>query len=189
MELFNQRHLLILDLDETLIHAKENGEPHGLPPPNITIPEFKIWKRPFLDAFIAKITDWFDVAIWTSSSKAYAEAVIPHIFPAPALLIFAWSRSKCTLHYDYEYEEYFWRKNLNKVKRPFSRSLEQILVIDDSPKKLDSHYGNLISVLPFEGSMQDTELRDILPFLEWIRSVPNVRVIEKRYWRNFQGES
>jgi TFIIF-interacting CTD phosphatase-like protein len=186
MEPVNPRHLLILDLDETLIHAKEKGEIHELPPPDISIPTYHIWKRPFLNFFIEKITDWFEVAVWTSSSKSYAEAVIPHIFPDPDQLIFVWSRSKCTLHYDHEDEEYFWRKNLDKVKRPFRRSLEQILVIDDSPKKLDRHYGNLISVLPFEGSACDTELRDILPFLEWIRSVPNVRIIEKRHWHNFR---
>ncbi len=189
MQLLNQRHLLILDLDETLIHAKENAETVELPPPSFTIPGYQIWKRPFVDAFIEKIMDWFDVAVWTSSSNSYAEAVIPQIFPNPDRLIFVWSRSKCTLHYDHDLWEYSWRKNLDKVKRQFKRSLEHILIIDDSSKKLDRHYGNLISVLPFKGSMQDTELRDILPFLEWIRSAPNVRVIEKRNWHNFQGES
>lgn len=189
MQFLNQRHLLILDLDETLIHAIENGETNELPPPNIIIPKYQIWKRPFLDAFVETITDWFDVAVWTSSSKFYADAVIPQIFPDPDQLIFVWSSSKCTLHYDHEFHDYFWRKNLDKVKRRFKRSLEQILIIDDSPKKLDRHYGNLISVLPFKGSLQDTELRDILPFLEWMRSAPNVRVIEKRDWHNFRGES
>ncbi len=185
MDSTNQRHLLILDLDETLLYAKEKDEKHELPSPDIAIPEYDVWKRPFLDAFIERSMDWFDVAVWTSSSQSYADAVIPYIFPSPERLVFVWTRTQCTPHTDYKYGQYYWRKNLDKVRRRLKRPLERVLIIDDSPKKLDRHYGNLIGVLPFQGNTEDTELRDILPFLDWIRFAPNVRVIEKRAWRGF----
>ena len=57
MDLANERHLLILDLDETLLYAKEKGGKHALPPPDITILEYHIWKRPFLDAFLERSMD------------------------------------------------------------------------------------------------------------------------------------
>jgi RNA polymerase II subunit A small phosphatase-like protein len=97
-----------------------------------------------------------------------------------------WTCSQCTLSFNQEYHEHFWRKNLDKVKRHLKRPLEQILMIDDNPEKLDRHYGNLIMVLPYKGNVVDTELRDILPFLHWMCTIPNVRLIEKRYWRTFQ---
>jgi RNA polymerase II subunit A small phosphatase-like protein len=59
-------------------------------------------------------------------------------------------------------------------------------MIDDTPQKLERHYGNLIRVSPFEGDSSDNELRNLLPYLNWLRSFDNVRTIEKRWWRNFK---
>lgn len=67
--------------------------------------------------------------------------------------------------------------------------LKRVLMIDDSPEKLSQHYGNLMHVRPFEGDMSDTELIDIIPFLEWIADQPNFRSIEKRGWRKFDPSS
>jgi TFIIF-interacting CTD phosphatase-like protein len=58
-----------------------------------------------------------------------------------------------------------------------------ILDLDDSPEKAEQHYGNLLPITPFTGDPTDTELRAILPYLDWIRTVENTRIIEKRYWR------
>ena len=59
-------------------------------------------------------------------------------------------------------------------------------MLDDSPEKLARHYGNHIRVRAFTGDAKDTELRDLLPFLNGLRSVENVRTVEKRHWRQFQ---
>ncbi len=42
-------------------------------------------------------------------------------------------------------------------------------------------YGNRLRVL--EGQPGDTELRDLLPFLDWLRSVEDVRAVDKQLWR------
>jgi TFIIF-interacting CTD phosphatase-like protein len=183
-----QRQLLILDLDETLIHAKAVEERHELPPPDIQLPAYHIWRRPYLAAFIETLTGWFDIAVWTSSNKAYAEVVVPHLFPDPQQLRFVWTRMHCTQYIHPVYQHFSWRKNLDKVKRRFQIPLERVLMLDDSPEKLDRHYGNLLPILPFEGDMHDTELRDILPYLDWIRTMPNVRILEKRMWRSYRRE-
>jgi RNA polymerase II subunit A small phosphatase-like protein len=59
-------------------------------------------------------------------------------------------------------------------------------MLDDSPKKVASHYGNHLLVQPFLGDLKDSDLRDILPFLEWLRHVDNFRSVEKRRWREFK---
>ena len=73
---------------------------------------------------------------------------------------------------------------LKKLKRA-GYSLESVLVIDDSPEKHVRNYGNLIRVRPFVGDANDSELRHLLPFLNWIRFRDDVRQIEKRNWRTF----
>ena len=61
--------------------------------------------------------------------------------------------------------------------------LDHVLMVDDSPEKLQENYGNHILVREFTGDLADTELRDLLPFLDSLRSVENVRRVEKRNWR------
>jgi TFIIF-interacting CTD phosphatase-like protein len=50
-----------------------------------------------------------------------------------------------------------------------------------------SDYGNHVRVAPFTGNESDTELRDLLPFLDSLRTTENVRQVEKRFWRQRQS--
>ncbi len=58
-------------------------------------------------------------------------------------------------------------------------------MIDDTPEKLERNYGNHVRIRPFEGQADDTELRDLIPFLNWLCSVEDLRSVEKRNWRQF----
>ncbi|MBN2000027.1 hypothetical protein JW935_20920, partial [candidate division KSB1 bacterium] len=49
--------------------------------------------------------------------------------------------------------------------------------------KIERHYGNHIPILSFIGSVDDRELLYLQMFLQKIKNVPNVRKIEKRWWR------
>ncbi len=73
-------------------------------------------------------------------------------------------------------------KTLAKPRRR-GYSLEHVLVVDDSPEKHVRNYGNLIAVRPFTGELEDRELLLLLPYLETLRDVENVRRIEKCHWR------
>lgn len=178
------RQLLILDLDETLVYATDSTADAPLPrAPDFTVGPYAVLRRPHLSPFLACVFDWFDVAVWTSSTSAYAFPIVQNIFPDPSLLQFVWCRDRCTQTLHPELRELDWIKNLSKLKR-LGRRLEHTLILDDTPSKLRRHYGNLLRISPFVGSNADTELRDVLPFLHHLRSVPNVRTIEKRDWRD-----
>lgn len=73
-------------------------------------------------------------------------------------------------------------KVLRKVRRR-GYDLERVLFVDDSPEKHVLNYGNLIHVPPFEGDLQDDELRPLLAYIDGLAAVPNLRKVEKRYWR------
>ncbi|KRA53657.1 hypothetical protein ASD77_03040 [Pseudoxanthomonas sp. Root65] len=175
----HQTKLLILDLDETLIHANEGGLDRD---PDFEVGPYAVYKRPGLDGFLAAIKPYFDVAVWTSSTRLYAAPVVASIFPSDFELKFVWSRERCTMRFDPEHHDYEWAKNLGKLKRRGYR-LEQVLMVDDTPAKLSKHYGNLVRVRPFLGDPADQELAQLGVYLPTLVDVPNVRKVEKRFWR------
>jgi RNA polymerase II subunit A small phosphatase-like protein len=175
----DERPLLILDLDETLIWARESLREA---PYDFRACQYYVTRRPFLAEFLAAVFEWFRVAVWTSSGEQYADAVVSELFGRTAPLEFVWNATRCTQRLDEETGVPCWLKDLGRVKRK-GFPLERVLVIDDSPEKLRRHYGNRLPVSPFEGNEDDRELADVLPFLDWIRLQENFRKIEKRDWR------
>ena len=171
--------LLILDLDETLVYATE------LPldrPGDFEFDEYTVYKRPHVREFIEFCSLHFRLAVWTSSSESYARVIVSELFGNAYPLEFVWSRKRCTQKFNPEDYSYEWLKNLDKVRRR-GYLLEQTLMIDDTPAKLQRHYGNLVRVREFEGDPADDELRRLMPYLLKLKDAENVRQLEKRNWR------
>jgi len=142
--------LLILDIDETMVSSRYAGKG------DFQVGPFVVTKRPFLDEFLAKVVEIYDLAIWTSSSSDYATGVIQEIIKHP--LKFLWTESRCTSRVDMETGERFHVKNLKKVKED-GYDLSSVLIVDDSPEKLKLNYGNLVRVPEFTGDPSDTVLK------------------------------
>jgi RNA polymerase II subunit A small phosphatase-like protein len=184
-----KRILLILDLDETLVHARE--EPLERPA-DFTLYNYHVYRRPYLDQFIERCAQCFDLAVWSSASDDYVREVTQTIFPEPNQLHFIWGRSRATLRRSVE-EEFshspYWLghmaylKPLHKVKR-LGWDLERVLIVDDSPEKSVRNYGNAIHPSAYEGNENDDELVHLATYLETLKDCANVRKIEKRRWRS-----
>jgi RNA polymerase II subunit A small phosphatase-like protein len=171
--------LVILDLDETLVHAPE------LPlarPPDFLAFGYPIHKRPHVDAFVQGLLGTYQVAIWTASGRLYAESVVTQLRIDPARLAFFWCSERCTERFDHETRRRNTVKALRKVRRR-GYNLERVLVVDDSPEKHVRNYGNLIPVLPFGGDADDAELPLVRAYIDSLAAEPNVRSIDKRGWR------
>ena len=117
---------------------------------------------------------------WRCGLPARVSGVVSALFQDGPPLKFVWSCDRCTRRYDAEGQSYYYAKNLKKVCK-LGYDLRRVLMIDDSPEKLSQHYGNHLRVRPFTGDPADTELRDLLPFLQWLRGAANFRAEEKRY--------
>jgi RNA polymerase II subunit A small phosphatase-like protein len=174
--------LLILDLDETLLHA--SGGLLGRFP-DMQVGNYSVYLRPYVGEFLATVAQWYALAVWTSASRGYALQLIEELFPDPDHLHFIWSRERCTKVYDPNTLEPHWVKDLKKVRRK-GYGLERVLVLDDSPEKLERHYGNWVPITPYFGEPGDTELLEVLPFLEHLSQQENVRTLEKRNWHRFK---
>jgi RNA polymerase II subunit A small phosphatase-like protein len=175
--------LLILDLDETLVYSTTTPLDRA---GDFRVAEYVVYQRPGLAPFLRFVARDFETAIWSSSSSGYAQEIISHIFPSPSSLLFVWTRERCTLRFDPETRESYWVKDLKKVKR-LGFKLEQTLVVDDSPEKLERNYGNHIRVDPYDGRQEDNELSALAAYLSRIKETPNVRILDKRNWKSQVG--
>jgi RNA polymerase II subunit A small phosphatase-like protein len=73
-------------------------------------------------------------------------------------------------------------KDLKKVKRK-GYDLGRVLIVDDTPQKVERNFGNAVYVRPYFGDPEDNELAQLAPYLESLRACGNVRAVEKRGWR------
>jgi RNA polymerase II subunit A small phosphatase-like protein len=176
----NSKPLLILDLDETLIYGTESELER---PADFQVGPFHVYRRPHLDAFLAAVSEWYTLAIWSSATIDYVTGIASQIRPPDTQWLFVWGRDRCIQRTDHERFETIYLKDLKKTK-PFGFGLGQILFVDDTPSKLSRNYGNAIYVAAFEGSLADDELPRLQRYLETIRTANNYRTIEKRGWRN-----
>jgi len=172
--------LIILDIDETLLYATESPLNYDC---DFMAEHYYVYLRPYVKDFIAFCFQHFSVAIWTSSNGWYAQHIVNNLFDENQILKFSWSRKRCVTKFNAEFYKYFYIKDLKKVKR-LGYQLKDIIMIDDSPEKLIRNYGNLVRVSPFVGDIRDEEFLDLMVYLERLKSIPCVRSIEKRDWKN-----
>lgn len=186
----DNRILLILDLDETLIHATATrlGDDYAF-----QLYHYYVYKRPGLNAFIAGCAEKFQLAVWSSASDDYVAEVVKRIFPAEIKLAFVWGRSRCTPlvmpqtdeygYYNlYGRSHYEYAKLLKKVRR-LGFDVNRVLIVDDTPEKVRNCYGNAIYPTPFLGNPDDNELVILAEYLDSLKVAENTRSIEKRHWQ------
>lgn len=178
--------LLILDIDETLIYSSQTQFDR--------LPDFKldfglekyfVYKRPGIDEFILQCSKWFRLAIWTSSGSDYAREVIKNIIPDSynLKLEFIFTTERCLFKRNPELDVIEVFKPLKKVKRK-GFSLNSVLIVDDIAQTFKFNYGNGILVKKYQGEENDMELFLLWKYLEMIRWKDDVRIIDKRQWKN-----
>jgi RNA polymerase II subunit A small phosphatase-like protein len=186
--------LLILDLDETLIHASPTQVRADF---DFRVFHYFVYQRPGLAEFLTTCAQHFKLAIWSSASDDYVRAIVRQISPPGFTLEFVCGRSRCTPFATPQIDEYGYynldgtshyeyAKRLKKVRRR-GFSLAQTLIVDDTPAKVQQNYGNAIYIRPYLGEVADEELRHLTAYLLLLKSTEDFRTIEKRGWRQPTG--
>eukprot|EP00340_Litonotus_pictus_P007669 CAMPEP_0170520164 /NCGR_PEP_ID=MMETSP0209-20121228/5407_1 /TAXON_ID=665100 ORGANISM="Litonotus pictus, Strain P1" /NCGR_SAMPLE_ID=MMETSP0209 /ASSEMBLY_ACC=CAM_ASM_000301 /LENGTH=397 /DNA_ID=CAMNT_0010806309 /DNA_START=53 /DNA_END=1247 /DNA_ORIENTATION=- len=113
----NQKHTILLDLDETLIHSEFDISSLNMDPaiasstPNPILADsmdlsfydkdieeevhFRVYLRPGVREFLALISQYFQVGIFTASIKEYADAVLKALDPDDKIFSFKCYRDSC----------------------------------------------------------------------------------------------
>lgn len=176
------RKLLVFDIDETLVFTTTDKLEI---PESFTIGSYFVYERPHVHDLMKTVSESYDLGLWSSGSEIYVKTVADHLKPRGQEFKVLFSKDQCTLQYDPQWGDYVNLKKLSKLEK-FGYSLEHILMVEDIPRNIKQNYGNGIIVNHFRGEPDD-ELRLLKDYLVSIRDVENVRVLEKRDWREAVG--
>jgi RNA polymerase II subunit A small phosphatase-like protein len=128
-------------------------------PADVLFPPYFIYKRPFVNELLARVSSRYDFAVWSSSSTEYVDFLVPLLF-GHFPIKFAWGADRCIQRVDMRSNGYVYIKDLRKVQK-FGYALDQITILDDSPEKIIRQPRNHMLISPFEGSDTDDELLKI----------------------------
>lgn len=148
----NKKKTLIFDLDDTLIHSSDTPPNPGIDSFKTGVLGFYVFKRPGLDKFMEKFSKIYDIFIFTSGDRDYADPIINVICPFVDLQHRLY-RSSCTI------ENNQIHKDIDAFKRPKNK----IILIEDNPAIKKDHPDNTIIVPKWNLSSKDTILIDWLP--------------------------
>ncbi|WP_308920968.1 HAD family hydrolase [Janthinobacterium sp. J1-1] len=148
------RKLLIFDLDETLVHASTAQLAQAA---DFACGPYLVYQRPYLHELLRAMQPYYDFAVWSSSSRAYVDAVVAQVFGSEFELKFAWSVERCVQRVDVQANGYVYIKDLRKVQGQ-GYAVEDITMLDDSPEKIARQPRNHFRVKPYLGQLDDREL-------------------------------
>lgn len=180
------KNTLVLDLDETLVHSSSSRASHNPDSGHdIKLPlilddgqrcEVFVKLRPFVHDFLRSVGEMFEVVVFTASVSKYASPLISVLDPEGKYCHHRLYREHCT-------ETPGTTNSINYVKdlTLLGRSLNKVIIIDNSPIAYLFQPRNAIPCTSWHGDTDDNELPQFLPLLQLLSVVDDVYPILDAY--------
>ena len=160
---------LVLDLDETLVHSQflpfsiQSDVILKIDIENQTH-DIHVLIRPGVQTFLQRLSKLYEIVIFTASVSKYADPLLD-ILDKENYCSFRLFREHCTLM------GMTYIKDLNKL----GRDLKDVIIVDNSPLSYSFNKENGIPILTWFSDKNDKELDYLLPILEFLSEVNDVR--------------
>jgi len=182
----SNKKLLILDIDETLVHSDldfslnqnktkydailhfDSEEEKNIPVPLLVRPGTK----KFLDYAVQE----FDLVVFTASDQQYADVVIDYLEKDKKYFKMRLYRNHCVF-----IEPGLYIKDL----RIFSgiKKLEDIIILDNSLFSFANQLNNGILITSFFSDLNDSFLENVKCYLDYIKNEKDIRIVNKNSFR------
>ncbi|KAG0938794.1 hypothetical protein G6F57_010394 [Rhizopus arrhizus] len=165
-----EKKCLVLDLDETLVHSSFKI----IPNPDFIVPveidnqfhNVYVLKRPGVDEFMRKMGERYEIVVFTASLAKYADPVLD-MLDVHKVVKHRLFRESCFNH------KGTYVKDLSQL----GRELSSTLILDNSPASYIFHTSNAVPVSTWFNDPHDTELTDLVAFLDDLTMVDDVQSV------------
>jgi len=166
-----RRKTLVLDLDETLVHSRLDVE--GAVDCDFSFPvhldgecyNIYVWVRPGVREFMEAMVDKFEIVVFTASQEIYAQNLLNILDSDRRYIRHRLFRDSCVL------VEGNYLKDLSVL----GRDLKDTIIIDNSPQAFAFQLENGVPIESWFDDDQDRELVKLIPFLQKLAQVEDVR--------------
>ena len=164
---------LVLDLDETLVHSQFlpfSTQSDVILKIDIEnqIHDIHVLIRPGVQTFLKRLSKLYEIVIFTASVSKYADPLLD-ILDKDNICSFRLFREHCSMM------GMTYIKDLNKL----GRNLKDVIIVDNSPLSYSFNKENGIPILTWFNDKNDKELDYLLPILEFLSIVDDVRIFIK----------
>ncbi|XP_023543812.1 uncharacterized protein LOC111803570 isoform X1 [Cucurbita pepo subsp. pepo] len=162
---------LVLDLDETLVHStlEPQDDADFCFTVCLNMKEHIVYvkQRPYLQIFLDRVAEMFEVVIFTASQSIYAEQVLNKLDPDNCIISRRLYRESCI------FLEGCYTKDLTVL----GIDLAKVVIVDNYPQVFRLQVNNGIPIKSWIDDPLDSALISLLPFLETLADADDVRPI------------
>ena len=167
--------MLILDLDETLVHSCLKPiqiQDHKIQPDIYLKVKFHsnyhnvyVLKRPFVDEFLEEMNKYYNLIIFTASVQEYADPLLDQLDKKKVIKL-RYYRNSCTMD-----------KNGKFVKdlATLHKDLSNVILLDNNPISYSYNKANGLPIITWHFDKKDKELAKLIPVLQFLSNVKDVR--------------
>ena len=173
--------MLILDLDETLVHSCLKPiqiKGHSIQPDIALQVKFHqnyhnvyVLKRPYVDEFLEEMDKYYNIIIFTASVQEYADPLLDKLDKKKVIKV-RYYRNSCTLD-----------KNGKFVKDlgTLYKDLSNVILLDNNPISYSYNKSNGLPIITWHFDKKDKELKNLIPVLQFLSNVKDVRYYIPRF--------